>query len=106
MTLLVGDFGGGKGASIFGLLNGGAHDGNASGMDGDGGIEKIGVVDASEVVKRAGNTAGFGAEKVGGVGKNVQDHGRRTENFQAVRVHRHEAKKALQVRHCGEGVNC
>ena len=35
LTLLVGDFGGGKGARMFSLLNGGAHDGNASGMDGD-----------------------------------------------------------------------
>ncbi len=65
MTLLVGNFGGGKGANMFSLLNGGTHDGNASRMDEDGGIEKIGVVDASEMVKRAGNTAGFWAGKVG-----------------------------------------
>jgi hypothetical protein len=63
LRLRVRDFGGGKGASMFGILNGGggAHDGNAGGMDGDGDIEEVGVVDASEVVKRAGNTAGFGA---------------------------------------------
>ncbi len=46
-------------------------------MDGGGDIEieEVGVVDAREMVERAGNTAGFGAGKVGGVGENVQDHG-------------------------------
>ena len=56
---------------MFSLLYRGAHDGDASGMDRDGGIEEVGVVDASEVVVRAGNAAGFGAGKVGGVGKDV-----------------------------------
>ena len=74
LTFLVGDFGSGKGASMFSLLYRGAHDGNASGMDRDGGIEEVGVVDASEVVVRAGNAAGFGAGKVGGVCKDVEDH--------------------------------
>ncbi len=70
-----------KRAGMLSLLHRGAHDGDAGGVDGDGGIDKVGVVDAREVVERAGNTAGntagFGAGKVGVVGEDVQDHRRR-----------------------------
>jgi hypothetical protein len=88
---------------MLSLLHGGAHDGDAGGVNGDGGIDKVGVVDAREVVERAGNTAGFGAGKVGGVGEDVQEHRRRAKDFHAVRMHGHEAKQTLQICHGVEG---
>jgi hypothetical protein len=85
------------------LRHRGAHDGDAGGVDGDWGIDKVGVMDVREVVERAGNTAGFGAGKVGGVGEDVQDHRRRAKDFHAVRMHGCEAQETLQARHGVEG---
>ena len=103
LTFSVRYLGGGKRAGVLSFLDGGAHDGDAGGVDGDGGIDEVGVVDAREVVERAGNTAGFGTGKVGGVGEDVQDHGRRAKDLHAVRMHGGVSQETLQVRHGVEG---
>jgi hypothetical protein len=50
-----------KRVPIFGLLYGGADDGNACGVDGDGGIEELRVVGAGEMMKRPSHAAGVGS---------------------------------------------
>jgi hypothetical protein len=103
LALEVRDLRGCKRAPVLGLLYGGTDDGNASGVDGDGGIEKGGVVGASEVVERPSHVASVGPRQERGVCEDVEGHGGGAENLHAVAVGRHESQEAFQVGHGVKG---
>ncbi len=56
-----------KSAGVFCLLDGGADDQDAGGVDRDGHVDKARVPETTKVVKGTGDAAGFGAREVGGV---------------------------------------
>ncbi len=68
LSLVGGDAGGGKGASVFRLHHAGADNGNAGAVGRDGLIDGCGVAEVTEEVVASCDTAGAGSGEVGGVG--------------------------------------
>jgi hypothetical protein len=63
LTFCIRYLGSCKCAGMLSLLHGGAHDGDAGGVNGDGGIDKVGVVDAREVVEEPATLPALGRER-------------------------------------------
>ncbi len=81
LAFLVSDLGGCKRAPVLRFLNGRAHYGDARGVNGDGGVEKGGVVAARKMVKGPGHAASVGPGEEGcigedaGIGEDVEGQG-------------------------------
>ena len=76
LAFLVGDLGGCKRAPVLRfLMNGRAHYGDARGVNGDGGVEKGGVVAARKMVKGPGHATSVGPGEERCIGEDVEGHG-------------------------------
>ena len=70
---------------MLSFRNSSTHNGDAGTVAKDGSVEKVGVSSAKEV-KPSGSTAGVGAVQKRSIGVYAQDHIRRTEDKNVVRM--------------------